>query len=72
MNRRRPIPGVTPPPLADAEIRRIAVRLARGERWGHILPGYQQSAKYLKARVGQLAAGRIAAVDAHRKGLGIP
>ena len=71
MNRRHPIPGVTPPPLADAEIRRIAVRLARGERWGHILPGYAQSARYIKARVGQLA-GRIAAGDAHRDGVDAP
>ena len=59
MSRRLPVPGVTPEPLADAEIRRIAARLAKGEPWAHILPGYQQSAKYLKARVGQLAAGLI-------------
>ena len=59
MSRRLPVPGVTPAPLADAEIRRIAARLARGEPWGHILPGYAQSPKYIKARVGQLAAGLI-------------
>ena len=72
MNRRRPLPGVTPAPLADAEIRRIAARLARGERWGHILPGYEQSEKYIKARVDQLAAGRITVGDAHRKGVDAP